>query len=300
MNFIIPPSLRKGDTIGLIAPSSPLRLGRLEIGSLYLQQQGFKVKVGAHLHDTERFLAGTDAARAQDIMDFFMDREVNAIMATAGGYGSQRLLPLLDYAIIQSNPKLITGFSDTTALQLGILKKAGLASYTGFTFRDVDTDLIDPFVESTFLSALFGQAFHVEEGIPVHAGIVQAPLIGGNLECLVALMGTPYQPDFNGNILLIEDVMAEPYQTDCRLSQLALAGVFEQVAGVVFGDFVECIAKHSPERDGTIEEVIDAWSKQMKVPCLKNFPYGHGKRRCVLPIGKEIILDANKGCIHIL
>jgi muramoyltetrapeptide carboxypeptidase len=265
-----------------------------------LQQKGFKVKVGPHLHNTERFLAGTDEARAQDIMDFFRDGDVHAILATAGGYGSQRLLPLLDYAIIRNNPKLLTGFSDTTALQLGILKQTGLVSCTGFTFRDVDTDEIDPLVESTFMSALFGKAFQIEEGTPVKPGIVQAPLIGGNLECLIALMGTPYQPDFGGSILLIEDVMAEPYQTDCRLSQLALAGVFEQVAGVVFGDFVECIAKHFPLRDGTIDDVIDAWSKQMKVPCLKHFPYGHGKRRCVLPIGKEIILDAGKGCITLL
>jgi muramoyltetrapeptide carboxypeptidase len=300
MDFIIPPSLQKGDAIGLIAPSSPLRSGRLEIGRRYLQQQGFRVKVGRHLHDAERFLAGTDEARAADIMDFFMDHDVKAIMASAGGYGSQRILPLLDYTIIRNNPKILTGFSDTTALQLGILKQAGLASYTGFTFRDVDTDLVDSFVESTLLSALSGQSFQVQEGAAVISGIAKAPLIGGNLECLVALMGTPYQPDYNGSILLIEDVMAEPYQTDCRLSQLALAGVFDQVAGVVFGDFVECIAKHSPERDGTIADVIDEWSKKMKRPCLKNFPYGHGKRRCILPIGKEIILDANKGCITIL
>ncbi len=294
MNYITPPNLRPGDTIGLIAPSSPLQPGRLEAGTRYLMQKGFKVKAGRHLHDSERFLAGTDEHRAADIMEFIQNTEIKAIIATAGGYGSQRLLPLLDFDLIRENPKIITGFSDTTALQLGLLKMAGIISYTGFTFRDVDKPEIDALVDETLLANLTGKSITVEEGTAVNTGTVKAPLVGGNLECLISLMGTPYQPDYHGCILLLEDVFAEPFQTDARLSQLHLAGIFDQVAGVIFGIFENCIAQHHPERDGTILDVVSEWSKKIKVPTIKNFPYGHIDRRCVLPVGKLIQLDVRK------
>lgn len=264
---------------------------RLEAGTAYLSQKGFKVKPGRHLHDGDRFLAGTDSHRAADIMEFVRDPEIKAIMAVAGGYGSQRLLPLLDFDLIKQNPKIITGFSDTTALQLGLLKMAGLVSYTGFTFRDVDKSEIESLVDETLMSCLTGKSVTISEGIAVNPGKVKAPLIGGNLECLIALMGTPYQPDYRGCILLIEDVFAEPYQTDSRLSQLHLAGIFDHAAGVIFGTFSNCIAQHHPDRDGTIQDVVSEWSQKINVPTIKEFPYGHVDRRCMLPIGKEIILD---------
>ena len=112
-----PKLLQKGDTIGLVSPSSPLNPGDIESGIQFLESQGFKIKVGKHINDVERFLAGKDEDRAKDIMDFFQDQEVKAIIATRGGQGSQRLLPLLDYEIIHANPKIVVGFSDTTALQ---------------------------------------------------------------------------------------------------------------------------------------------------------------------------------------
>lgn len=300
MEYVNPPHLVRGDTIGLIAPSSPLQSGRIESGTRYLEQKGFKVKLGAHLEETERFLAGKDQDRAKDIMDFFLDPDVKAIMATAGGYGSQRLLPLLDFDIIRNHPKILTGFSDTTALQLGLLKKAGLISCSGFTFRDTDAPEVNPLIDMSLTACLMGETFKIQEGMPVKSGITKGALIGGNLECIIALMGTPYQPDFKGSIILVEDVFAEPFQTDARLSQLHLAGVFDQVAGVIFGTFEQCIAKHHPERDGTIDDVINEWASRMTVPCLKDFPYGHIERRCVLPIGRNIILDADIGCITLL
>lgn len=290
---VIPKPLQVGDTIGLIAPSSPLRASRLDQGVRYLERKGFKVKMGAHLKKEERFLAGKDEERARDIMDFFVDSEVKAIMATAGGYGSQRLLPLLDYDLILKHPKILIGFSDTTALQLGLLKKIGLVSYTGFTFRDTESEYPDPLIDETLTACLMGQSYSITEGIPVQLGTVEGCLVGGTLSLISALMGTPYQPDFNGKILFFEEVWAEPFQVDSMISQLNLAGVFDQVVGVIIGQFEQCIAKDSPERDGTIEDVIDEWSSRLSIPCLKDFPYGHSNRRCVLPIGKKITLEVD-------
>lgn len=289
----LPEPLKAGDTIGLITPSSPMFQGRLESGIAYLEQKGFKVKLGAHLHDSERFLAGRDEDRAKDIMNFFRDGEVKALMATGGGYGSQRLLPLLDYKIIRANPKIITGFSDTTALQLGLLSKTGLSSCSGFVFRDLDNGALDPLIDKTLLACLTGESYTISEGTPVHPGVIEAPLIGGNLALINALMGTPYQPNYKGCILIIEEAGPEPYQIDCALSQLELAGVFEQISGIIFGQFDQCESRHFPERDGTINDVIQEWSTRIKKPCLINFPYGHADRRCVLPIGKTVRLNAN-------
>lgn len=293
-------SIIPGDTIGLVTPSSPMAEGMLETGVAYLKQKGFKVKLGKHLQDSYRFLAGSDEDRANDIMDFFIDKDVKVIMATGGGYGSQRILPFLDYDVIRANPKLLTGFSDTTALQSGLLKKAGIVSLTGFVFNNLDEGVLNPLIEQTLFSCLNNESVQIAEGQTVQPGIAQGILVGGNLESWVALMGTPYQSDVKNSILLIEDVGAEPFQVDCRLSQLDLAGVFEQVSGVIFGQFARCAAKYFPDRDGTVDEVIDDWSSRLNVPCMKNFPYGHIKRRVVLPIGKEVLLNADQGILHIL
>ncbi len=299
MNCIIPPHLKPGDTVGFIAPSSPLNLDRLKAGIHYFEQKGFNVKLSAHLKNAERFLAGRDIDRANDIMDFFRDPEIKALIATAGGYGSQRLLSLLDYDYIRAHPKIVTGFSDTTALQLGLLKTANLVTYSGFTLRDTDPGKPDPLVEQTFSACLKGESYQIKEGALVNPGVVNGPLIGGNLALITALMGTPYQPNFKNSILLFEDVWAEPFQIDSRLSQLELAGVFDEVAGIIIGQFEHCISEHYQERDGTIEDVINEWGSRIKVPCIKDFPYGHSDRRCVLAIGGEITLDANNTTIII-
>lgn len=298
--IIIPPALNPGDTIGLISPSSPLRPGRLELGARYLQSKGFQVKTGKHLHDAERFLAGKDKDRAQDIMDFFQDDSVHAIMATCGGYGSQRLLSFLDFEYIRKHPKLLTGFSDTTALQLALQTQCGLVTASGFTFRDLEQEGPDPLIDQTLMACLHNQSFSIHEGESAISGKAQGILIGGTLSLLTALMGTPFQPSFQGAILLIEEVFAEPFQVDSMLSQLELAGVFKQISGVILGQFVFCEPKENPERDGSIAEVIAEWVQRIQIPCLINFPYGHGNRRCVLPLGKEVVLNTDEVSLQVL
>ncbi|OGT36422.1 MAG: hypothetical protein A3F11_00370 [Gammaproteobacteria bacterium RIFCSPHIGHO2_12_FULL_37_14] len=152
-------------------------------------------------------------------MNFFKDPEVKALIATGGGYGSQRLLPLLDYDFIRAHPKIVMGFSDTTALQLGLLKKAGLISYTGFTLADTQNASSESLLEETLTLSLLGKPYEIKEGTPMCLGTVQGPLIGGNLDLIRALIGTSYQPNFEGSILLIEEVRQEPYKIDCGLSQ---------------------------------------------------------------------------------
>ena len=144
------------------------------------------------------------------------------------------------------------------------------------------------------------ESYQIAEGVSLRSGVVKGSLIGGNLACISALMGTPFQPDFKDSILLLEEVWSEPYKIDSMLSQLELAGVFSQISGLIFGQFERCVAQNFPDRDGTVDDIIDEWSKRISVPCIKEFPYGHGDRRCVLPIGKEVVLDSDVGILTIL
>jgi muramoyltetrapeptide carboxypeptidase len=298
-----PPLLKEGATLGIYAPASPMLSGRLDAGIPYLEQLGFKVKLGKHIHQCNRFLAGTDEERAEDINDFFQDDEVDGLLATGGGYGTQRLLPLLDFKRIENNPKPLIGFSDLTGLNLALLKKANLISYTGFTLADTQHDGAackpDLLIETTMMNLLLGKPYEISGATTGKAGRVEGPLIGGNSDLIVALHGTPYQPDYTNCILLIEEVRLEPYKVDAMLSHLWLTGLFEQVAGVVFGQFDNCIAKNFPERDGTVDDVINEWAAKMSVPCIKDLPFGHGARRCCLPIGRRVILDADTATLFV-
>lgn len=298
-NIILPPKVKPNATIGLITPSSPMSPGRLELGIRYLEKRNFNVQIGENIYTSERFLAGSDQQRASDLMRFFADENIQAIMAICGGYGSQRILPYLDFEIIRNNPKWLTGFSDTTALQLGILSQTGLISCTGFTFRDLLSNPVDPLIESSLWSCIENAPYLIDRATPVHPGIATGTLIGGNLSCMMALFGTPYQPHFNHAILFIEDVWAEPYRIDSMLSQLELAGVFNQISGFIWGKFEQCNALQNPDTDGNIEDVISEWAHRIPVPMIKSFPYTHGGSRAVLPIGEDVVLNATVGRLEI-
>src|SRR3990167_9133636 len=284
--------LQPGNYVGIVTPSSPMFSGRLEQGIKFIEQLGFKAKVGKHVHDSDRFLAGADKERADDLMQFFLDDEVKIIMASGGGYGSQRLLPYLDFDVIAENPKPVIGFSDTTALQVGLYAKTGLISFSGFIFNCLDDGNLNEMVHDTLLSCLHRKSYQINEGSLVNSGKVKAKLIAGNLDCIIHLIGTDYEPDFTNTILLIEEVRTEPYKLDNMLLQLYQTGILSKISGLIFGTFNNCDAKFSSDRDGTSDDVIMDWAKRIKVPCIKNFPYGHIDRRCVLPIGSEVVLDA--------
>ena len=279
--------------IGIVAPSSPVPDGLVDQSITYFENLGFKVKTGTHLNKNELFAAGTDEERASDIMDFIKDPEVSVIITTNGGACSIRTLPLLDYGMITQNPKLIVGYSDATALQLGIYAKTGALSLTSFNCSDITNGTVAENTWTSFLHCLNKESYSVNGGETVCHGTVTAPIIGGNLTCLLNLMGTPYQPDFSGKILLIEDVGIEPYLVEGMFSQLYVAGILDNVAGIVIGRFTECTAKHFDSKDVTTEDVIDFWCKRIKVPCIKNFPYGHIENRYVLPLGQIVTLDAS-------
>lgn len=288
--MIRPAPLKKNACIGITAASSPVDTEKMKAGIAWLKEQGFKVKEGAHLYKSDRYLAGSDKERAEDLMALFTDQDVDAIFMARGGYGSPRILPLLDYDIIRHHAKPLVGFSDTTALQLALLAKSNLMSYTGFLpHSDVEDGKIDPVIAHSLAACLEGKAQAIADIPALRAKKAEGTLIGGCLSLIAPLCGTPYLPDMTGAILLIEEVKEEPYKIDRKLTQLRLAGVFDQVAGVILGDFKDCIS--SDPADGEIGTVLSEIPSYTKGPVLANFPYGHGPSRHVLTIGGRVAIE---------
>lgn len=275
-------------TVGILNPSSPSsRPIQYDLITAWFNRQGFQVVYSNHLADKERFLAGTDANRAMDVNDFFKNPQIDLIVALKGGYGSPRILDKVNYALVRENPKPLFGFSDTTGLQLALWSQARLVTYTGLSpHRDITEKGADPLIEIGFQKRSVGARMSYALK-PLYPSKAQGTFVGGTLALIDTLIGTPYAPDFRDTILFIEDVREEPYQIDRMLTHLYLAGVFNQIKGLVWGDFFECVS--SDEADGSIEEVILDWSRQIyrqnPIPILVGLPYGHDVSRTVLPIG---------------
>lgn len=274
--------------IGLFNPSSPAYTPiDMEKLTNWFAKKGFELYQAPHLFSYERFLCGTDEQRASDVMALFEDKSVDLLLAMKGGYGSGRILDLLDFDKIAQNKKPLIGFSDTTALQLGLWTKAGLKSWTGLSpRRDIaDSQNIDKMLEKSFELFLKGGSFSLDlQPLSKKHNDVSGTLIGGTLSLVAELIGTPYQPNFDGCLLFLEDVMEEPYKVDRLLTQLRLSGVFDRVTGVIFGDFYKCIS--SDENDGLMIEVLMDLSERLpNTPMWMGLPYGHSDTRIIMPIG---------------
>ncbi len=301
-----PTGLRPGDTIGIVAPGSPMSPERLEKGSEYLESRGYRVVLGKHVRDQRGYLAGDDVDRVFDLEQMFRDPDISAIFCARGGYGTQRLLDLIDYEIVAVNPKIFVGYSDITALQLAFWGKAGLVSYSG-PMPAVEMGLgIDPFTEKIFWQMLEGSGLTGPLPLPeghelqvLKPGKARGPLVGGCLSLVATLLGTPYAPDFTGAVLFLEDIGEEPYRLDRYLAQLRLAGVFDRVDGVVLGQFLDAEPKgDSPSL--TVEEVLRDYFDRLHVPVVANFPYGHGAVKVTMPVGVQVELDTEAGELHLL
>ncbi len=297
--MVVPPCIRPGDLIGIVSPSGSFERERLRPGLAYLRERGYRVRVGSAVYDRDRYLAGHDPARAADLNRMFADPEVRAIFATRGGFGSARVLGSLDYAAIRRYPKPLVGFSDTTALQLGIFSRTEMVSYTGVTLcGDVSDSGMPEATETSLWNALTAGRFDAITGVePLRGQTAEGTLMGGCLSVVASLAGTGYLPVTSGALLFLEDVNEAPYRVDRMLAQLRMAGFFDRAAGVVFGQFEGC----DPERaeEGAVDDVLRDFSNSVAAPVFCGLPYGHTAGRRVLPIGLPAVVDGNRGTLRI-
>lgn len=280
-------------TIGVLASSGAVAATALSDGISYWEKQGFAVTKAPHLYAHKRFVAGSDEERLEDLHSFFADDGIDIVMEACGGYGSSRLLRKIDYDLIARHKKPLFGLSDTTALQLALLAKSGLPSFTGYLMKPRFGRPIIPYTELSLQDCLNGREQIISGLETAYSGkAVEGRLTGGCLSLVVNVVGTSYFPNPDGAILILEDVSEEPYSVDRMLTLLENAGVFDRVAAVVFGVFLDCKAKDPA--DGTVEDVLNEWQNRIKVPVFRSLPYGHQAGSIVWPIGGNGVLDSGR------
>ncbi len=283
----------RGSKVGIVSPSSALDSPEdIRDGLRWLESCGYRVALGRYTYDRLNHMAGTPAEQAEDIMRFFADPETKAIFASCGGFGSQYVLPLLDYNVIKKNPKPVIGFSDTTALQTGIFAQTGNISYAGLLLKyDFGRgSTVHPYTAESFLQVMEGRFEDIRGGSTVNPGEAEGRLIGTNLCVLQSLAGTPYYPDLKNSILLLEDVDEKSYRIERMLLQLRQQLQFGGVQGIIFGQFTDIRLNHPDDKD--INQIIDDFAADIKIPVIKNFPFGHVRARKTVPLGAEVSFDA--------
>jgi muramoyltetrapeptide carboxypeptidase len=296
-----PNVLREGDTLGLIAPSGSLKdIGMVEEAADMLRRHGFAIKLGAGCRSSYGYLAGADAIRAADVNAFFADPEVAGIVCLKGGYGTPRILDALDYEAIGRKPKVFVGYSDITGLHLALNRHAALPTFHG-PMGISDTLLHgDAFSTQSWLAALtssapLGRLRNPPDAAPMLTlvgGVAHGPMIGGNLSLVAATMGTPYEIDARGKILFFEDIDEQPYRVDRMLTQLRLAGKFEECAGIVLGDWNNCVPEEGA-RSLDLAEIFQDILVPAGKPTIAGFQAGHCQPMITFPFGVEALLDAD-------
>lgn len=301
-------SLSKGDTIGIINPAFK---NPSDVYTRYskmiecIESHGYKIKFGKTFTLENGYLAGNDEERAQDVNDMFRDESVKAIICMRGGYGSSRMVDLLDYALIKENPKIICGFSDITVLLNAIYKKTDMPTIHGLVSLFLGSKSCDEFSLNDFFQVLTtkqkGRVLEnpYKDAKALIPGIAKGRLVGGNLSLIATLVGSEYEVDFEDKIVFIEEVTEEPYQIDRYFSSIRLRKMFEKAKGFVFGYFSECEPSESRKGTQTYLDIIKDYVGKLNKPTIYDFACGHSFPFINLPIGTLVTLDANNKTITI-
>ena len=295
-DILKPPPLRRGDTIGIVAPASNIHRESLDAGIARLRELGYEVVLGDSVLSQDLYFAGSAEARARDLIQMFERSEIGAIICARGGYGSNYLLPLLDLDLIQRHPKILVGYSDITSLLTWINDETGLVTFHGpmatkdFAHADgVDLNSWFAAVEGSGEFAL--SSAEIGDLKTLVPGDTGGTLYGGCMSILVASLGTPYEIETGGTILFLEDIGTKPYQVDRMLMQMKYAGAFDGVRGIVFGEMLDCVQPGG--QNYTLQEVIVRVLGDLNVPIAFGLPSGHVRRNnLTLPIGVRARLQA--------
>ncbi len=286
-----PRPLRKGDVVAIVAPAGPVDAARLERGIARLAAAGYVPETAEGILARDGVLAGNDAHRAAQLDWALALPEARAVMAARGGYGTTRLLPLVDWARAARRPKLVVGYSDVTAIlayratRLGVPGIHGPMAAADLALRP-DAESLDAFAR---LAA--GRVDPREPWGPpcerLRAGAAEGILCGGCLSVVTAMLGTPYEPDFRGALLFLEDVKESAYRLDRMLTQWAQSGRLARIAGIVAG----AVSPVGGESGDDIRKVFAAAGKRLSVPVWYGFPAGHEGRNVALPFGVRARID---------
>lgn len=315
-----PPMLKPGDTVALISPAAPVPTERATptdvVVSLQerLAQLGLNTVVGTHAFDVHGYLAGTDEDRAADVMAAFTDPKVQALLCINGGYGTSRLLDLLDYDIIARHPKVFIGYSDITALHTAIGQRSRIVTFLGplgfefarqyrlhaaadkFTWEWFRRAVMQPEPLGELPSKAPWQTASLQSIVP---GIARGLLVGGNLSLLANTLGTPFEIDTTDKILLIEEVNEPLYRIDRMLTQLRLAGKLQTARGFIFAECINCGSADTSRSKLPLRQLFADIIEPLGKPSIYGLAAGHGPGRLTLPLGVETTVDGNNALVII-
>jgi muramoyltetrapeptide carboxypeptidase len=299
-----PARLHEGDTVGIVAPASSWE-NRSEIlrGIAGLEAWGLRVKLGAHVNDRHGYMAGRDQDRAADLHAILSDPEVKAVVCLQGGYGTPRLIPLLDERAFSANPKAICGYSDLTTLHLAASQWGKVISFYSNGVTGVGAPEVTEFSKASLHRALFSDEPFGSIGPnpddpyvrSVVGGRATGRLAGGCAGLLTSAIGTRLQPDFRGRIVILEEIELEGYVLDGILTQLVNAGLFEGAVGIVVGDLKTKWSGGIAEL--STEDIVEEVLGPLGLPLIFGLPIGHGKHHATVPLGALATLDAGKGTL---
>ena len=291
--MLIPQKLKKGDVIGVVAPSNPIideNIEDLEQARKIIENAGFKVKYSKNLFSNANGYSATSKEKAEDINEMFRDKDVKMIWCAKGGQNSNSTFEYLDYDLIKNNPKIICGYSDITSLTNIITAKTGLVTFSGTNFKTIATDetnysyneVIKRFVDGSLELGLEGEKYET-----LKEGVAEGQLIGGNLSLTRGLVSGKYSIDFTDKILFLEELGIEtmPSLASNFLYYMKQNGIFDKIKGLWIGNY-----EH--ESGITLEKVIlDVLEGEYDFPIIKSNNFGHTETKTVIPIGTKARID---------
>ncbi|MEQ1824475.1 MAG: LD-carboxypeptidase [Pirellula sp.] len=307
----LPRALRPGMKLGIPAPAGGVSKEDLETKLRAFEQAmkllGLEIVVAksvlAGAHGAASFLAAPDEVRAAEFMEFVNRPDIDGIVCMRGGYGVMRILPLLDFDAIQKNPKVISGYSDITALVNAIYQRCNLVAFHG----PIAAASLDEFTQKWFLPMVYTTppqtpvqkvVYEDDKGlVTLVSGKANGRIVGGNLTLIASTMGTPFEINTQGAVLFLEDVGEKAYRVDRMLTQLWLAGKLQSCAAIVLGQFTE-----TDDSTGStnVESVLKSRLASLNIPVLANFPVGHVKEKFTMPIGAMADVDSTNKRFSIL
>ncbi|EHK65438.1 LD-carboxypeptidase family protein [Achromobacter arsenitoxydans SY8] len=306
------PALRPGAKVAIVAPASAAR-NASDLAAQWLEDRGFVAQImpasRVRLDSPYEYLAGTDQQRLDDLHAAFAAPDIGAVWCLQGGFGSWRLLDQLDFGLLRQHPKPFIGYSDITALHLAMQRHAGFVTFHGpMLAQDLLAGKREP-TESHLLAMVGGQVGQgawiepppLSRPVELVAGTASGRLVGGNLALIAALTGTPNEIDTEGAILFFEDVNEALPRVDRLLSQLAAAGKFEGIRGVLVGNFTRILGTHmdDAQAQSLLYPLVLEQFGALGIPVLAGWPSGHGDPNLTLPLGANITLDTARAALRL-
>ncbi len=316
-DWISPPALSHNDTVTFVAPAGPIDIEKVRKARAVFEKVGLRVDVPKGLARKNDYLAGSDEQRTEELNAAIADPNITAIFPCRGGYGLTRILDNIDYQLLRTNPKIIAGFSDITALHLAIARKSRVITFHSpmpqcYLWDESEdyafsaTALWRTVMRSTYQDT-HKRGFVVEtsekgpQPKKLTGGCAYGRLIGGNMTLISITLSTPYAIEPNGSILVLEDINEDLFKIDRYFSQLRLAGILHAVNGIIIGTFTKSDKEHLEKQDrNEIQKIVTHYCLNLGVPVVTDFPIGHSPYNVTIPLGAKAKLDADQPSLMIL